>query len=167
MGRFSIRFYAVKLLVTLLVNLFALAAAVILTLILQSADNTALSRLIASGVSGVLFLAYMFTSIRSMKREGTMGEGLFLLREISVYALFMLIPTAAALIAGNIPQDNLVFLFFLPNTVFFYLAKNAVLGWFFHTLVFALAAVLARLMKKKDAPAEGPAERPSEEPPQE
>ena len=154
MKRFSIHFYAVKLLVTLLVNLFALAAAALLTLILQSADNTALSRLIASGVSGVLFLAYMFTSIRGMKSVETMGEGLFLLRELSVYALFMLIPTVLALAMGTVPQDNLVFLFFLPNTLFFYATKNALLGWLCHTLLFALAAGLARAMKKEKAKGE-------------
>ncbi len=142
------RFVFIKLLVLLFVNLLTFAPALLLTLILGSLENVTVARLIASGVSGVLFYAYLFTATRSMKSDGRLSKPTYIMRECIVGLLFLIVVSAVMIVCGDGFATNYVFMFFLPNSFFHYLTGNAVLGFVCHAVVFAVVVTAARIMAK-------------------
>jgi len=149
MKGFSVRFLLIKLAVTALVNIIMLVCAVLLTLIFGSLEPVTLPRLIASGVSGVLFYAYMYASSRTLKNPDGLSLPLFTLREGMIGAVYGLIPAVLMLIMGTASFTNYIFMFFMPCTFFYYLTENAVIGYIIHTLLFVGAVLAARLTPPK------------------
>jgi len=145
----SVKFIFIKLTVLLLVNAFTFAAALLLNLIFSSMSNVLYARLIASGVAGLLFYAYIFTTVKGMKLQDTMSRGFFVLRECIVGAVFYAIPLIIALVIGmEGALTNYLFMFFMPAAFFTYLTSSPVIGYAVHLAVFAAVVAAARLVKK-------------------
>ncbi|MFA6948070.1 MAG: hypothetical protein WCQ72_03740 [Eubacteriales bacterium] len=149
MKKFNFTFYLIKVLVLLLINLMCFAVSLILHLIFKPAGNPALTALISSAAGGAVFLMYTFKTAASLKNPDALSPARFAAREGVCYAVFMLIPLVLSLIFGakNL-TDYAVMLFFLPNTLFFYLTKNAFLGYLLHTALYT-AVVTASLLAPK------------------
>ena len=135
--------------VLLLVNAFTFAAALLLNLIFSSMSNVLYARLIASGVSGLLFYAYIFTTAKSMKSPDTMSRGFFILRESVVGAVFYALPLVIALVIGmESALTNYLFLFFMPAAFFTYLTSSPLIGFAVHLALYAAVIAAARFVKK-------------------
>jgi len=135
------KFYSIKLFVLLLVNLFVFAVSFIFMQILGSLDNS-VAYLINSLISGIIFWGYIFMATKKMKNKDNLSNIMFALKETSVYAILMLIITFISFF-DNAVMFN-VFLFFLPNTFFFYLTAIPVLGFVLHIVWYAIIVFIAR-----------------------
>ena len=144
------KFIIIKSVVLLLVNLFTFAIALLLTLIFGSLSSVLTARLIAAGVSGVLFYAYLFTAVKGMKSPDDMTKAVFVIRECVVGAVFYAIPLIVSLIVGmSAAMTNYVYMFFMPSTFFAYLTQSPVLGYVIHLALYAIVVIAARSMVKK------------------
>ena len=144
------KFIIIKSVVLLLVNLFTFAIALLLTLILGSLSSVLTARLIASGVSGVLFYAYLFTAVKGMKSPDDMTRTVFVIRECVVGAVFYAIPLVIALIVGmSAAMNNYLYMFFMPSTFFAYLTQSPLLGYVIHLALYAVVVIAARCVVVK------------------
>jgi len=137
------KFYSLKLLILLLVNFFVFAVSFVLMQILSSLDHS-LALIINSLVSGIIFWGYTFTTTRKLKNKENLSNLIFTLKETSVYFILMVIITIISMFLLNEVMAN-IFLFFLPNTFFFYLIDNSILGGLLHIVWYAVIVFIARL----------------------
>lgn len=170
MKKKDLKFYAVKLVVLLLMNLFVFALSFILLKIagifslddIDEAANAWLRCLIVALISHAVYLIYTYKTTCEIKdRSRSVAD--FVQRETIAYALMMLIPTVTAFVVGMEAVTSFpISLFFLPNSLFLFATRNPLLGYLLAIAVYA-ATVWAgyRLnLKKHEVPA--PQENPND-----
>lgn len=137
------KFYSLKFFILLLVNFFVFAVSFVLMQILSSMEQS-LALIINSLVSGIIFWGYTFTTTRKLKNKENLSNLIFTLKETSVYFILMVIIAIISIFLLNEVMAN-IFLFFLPNTFFFYLIDNSILGGLLHIVWYAVIVFIARL----------------------
>ncbi len=145
MKKLDLKFYAIKIVILLLINLFVFALSFILlkilgTLSLEGVDeatNHWLRCLIDAAISHVVYLVYIYKTTKEIK-DRSRSVGSFVKRETAAYAVMMLIPTVCALLVGMEEVATFpISLFFLPNSLFLFAARNPVLGYLLAVMVYA------------------------------
>ena len=141
----KIKFYSIKLFILLLVNLIVFAVSFALLQILKL-ENIWLAYMINSFVSSVIFWIYTYRTSRTMKNPGGLTQFQFTLREMSVYLILMIIVTVCNIIDSSV--TNALFTFFLPNSFFFYLTNNFLLGGLCQLVWYGVIVFVSRINPK-------------------
>ena len=139
----KINFFCVKLFILLLINLLVFAVSFILLQLLNSMENQRAALLINSFASCFLFWLYTLNTSRKMKNNEHLSGIQFAARETSIYFVLILIITIVSLINNNITKP--IFIFFMPNTFFYYLTDNSFLGALLQTLWYGIIIFLSRM----------------------
>lgn len=136
------KFYIIKIFILLLVNLIVFAISFALLQILSSMENADLAYMINSFVSSVIFWIYTYHTSRNIKNTDGLTHLQFTLREMSVYLILIIIVAICSLIINDVTKA--LFTFFLPNTFFFYLTKNSLLGGLLQLIWYGIIVFVSR-----------------------
>lgn len=137
-----IKFYSIKLFILLLVNLIVFTVSFILLQILKQIENTELAYMINSFVSSVIYWIYTFKASKNYKNPSGLTQLRFTLREMSVYFILIVIVVISSFIVNEITK--LIFVFFLPNSFFFYLTKSSWFGGLLHLVWYGIIVYISR-----------------------
>lgn len=137
------KFYIIKFFILLLVNLIVFAVSFALLQILNSVENVDLAYMINAFVSSVIFWIYTYRTSRNIKNTDGLTHLQFTLREMSVYLILITIVTISSLVVNDITKA--LFTFFMPNTFFFYLTKNSILGGLLQFVWYGVIVFVSRI----------------------
>ena len=152
MKAYEPKFFIIKFIIFNIVNFFAFAISYFIGVISGFAFGEGQEYIrvaIVSGVTFAIFMAYIYNTTVNMK-ESRLSSVTFIIREVIAYAVFLILPTAAAHIIGieNV-MNNLLLHLYLPNLFGAHLTGIPVLGALIQTAVFALTVTPAHLKNRK------------------
>ncbi len=152
MKAYEPKFFIIKFIIFNIVNLFAFAISYFMGILSGFAfgDGQEFIRVaLVSAITFMVFLAYTYNTTVNMK-ESKYSAATFITREVIAYAIFLILPTAAAQIIGieNIMSNFLLHLY-LPNLIGAHLTGIPVLGGLIQAAVFALLIIPAHLKNRK------------------
>lgn len=137
-----IKFVSIKLFILLLVNLIVFAISFLLLQIMNSMENTYLAYLINSFISSVIFWIYTYRTSKKMKNPEGLTQLQFTLRETAVYLIIVIVVTICSLVENNV--TSMIFLFFIPNSFFFYVVSNPILAGLLQLLWYSIIVFMSR-----------------------
>ena len=152
MKAYEPKFFIIKFIIFNIVNLIAFAISYFIGVVSGFAfgEGQEFIRVaIVAGVCYAFFLLYNYNTTANMK-ESKHSAQTFIIREVIAYAVFLVLPTAAAQIIGteNI-MSNLLLHVYLPNLLGAHLTGIPVLGALIQAVIFTLVITPAHLKNRK------------------